>query len=428
MNTCWWSDKMNSSYRLGSRNLILLAALLFFMSACSTEESSVDPAEFLSEHVEWLASDSREGRLAGSIHEAESSNYIADQFMQIGLIPMGDDGTYLQQFELTGPMPQAMGTERQISRNVVGMIEGSENPGQFIIVGAHYDSQGMGGMISMSDSDEPAIHNGADDNASGVSGLLYLADIFSDSIPEKSIVFVAFSGEEMGLLGSRYFVGNMEIEKDSVLAMINMDMIGRLNSENSLSIFGTGTANRWDSILEQVSVDTLNISTTPGGSGASDHAPFYDEGIPVLHYFTGTHSDYHRVTDMADKLNYEGMVRVLEHVRQTIFELNSLQPDEIEFQETTDPRQTTMNSDSVTLGVMPDYTYSGEGFRIEGIRDGGPADQYGLMDGDVIIQMGTETIDDIYDYMDALGNISSGDQVDVVVLRDGEEIEIEITF
>jgi S1-C subfamily serine protease len=122
------------------------------------------------------------------------------------------------------------------------------------------------------------------------------------------------------------------------------------------------------------------------------------------------------------------MVRVLKHVRQTIFELNSLEPDDIEFQETTDPRQTTMNSDSVTLGVMPDYTYSGDGFRIEEIRDGGPADQYGLMDGDVIIQMGTERIDDIYDYMDALGNITSGDRVSIVVLREGEEIEIEITF
>lgn len=401
--------------------------LLLFLSVSACRMSETSPDDFLKENVEWLAADERQGRLAGTIQEAETANFIADKFLQFGLIPAGDDLTYLQHFTLTGPVTQAMNMENHISRNVVGFVEGTEHPGQYIILGAHYDSQGLGGVISMNENTEPAIHNGADDNASGTAGLLYLAKKISENRPEKSVLFVAFSGEEMGLIGSRFFTDNMDISRDSVLAMINLDMIGRLNNMK-LTIFGTGTAGEWDEILDAVSEDSLEITRTPSGSGASDHAAFYESGIPVLHYFTGTHEDYHRESDSAGKINYAGMLRVLNHVEQVIFELGQYRPEMIGFTETRGSGRGTIQSDGVTLGVMPDYSFSGDGFRVEGVRPGQPADEAGMTEGDIIIQMDGKPVTDIYDYMDLLGNYRAGDEVTLVVRRHNEEIELQVTF
>jgi len=199
------------------------------ISGCSSQSSELTQEEFLQEHIEWLASDELQGRLAGTVHEAESANYIADNFLQYGVLPAGDRGTYFQQFTLSGPMADVMGVDNHLSRNVVGQIEGSEYPGRYIIIGAHYDGQGRGGMISMSHDKEDVIHNSADDNASGTAGLLYLARELAQNPMRTSVKFVAFSGEELGLQGSRHYVDEMEIQKDSVLAMINLDMIGRLD-------------------------------------------------------------------------------------------------------------------------------------------------------------------------------------------------------
>ena len=405
----------------------VIPVLVLLLISCSGSENEQSEQEFLEEHIGWLSGDEREGRLAGSIHEAEAANYIADRFTEFGLIPQGDDGRYIQQFLLTGPVTQAMGVENHISRNVVGMVAGTKHPEQFIIVGAHYDSQGMGGVVSMNENTEPVIHNGADDNASGTAGLLYLAKKFTKNPLEKSILFATFSGEEMGLIGSRYLAGNIEMTRDSILAMVNMDMIGRLE-EQKLTIFGAGTANVWDEILASVPSDSLNITTTPSGSGASDHAAFYEIGIPVLHYFTGTHPDYHRESDTADKINYKGMADVLAHVESVIRELSRFSSDEIEFIQTTDPHQGEMRQDGVTLGVMPDYSYSGEGFRVEHVRGNRPGDRAGMKDGDIIVRMEGEAVEDIYAYMDLLGRFNMGDTIRVVVLRDGEEKELEVNF
>lgn len=406
----------------------LVLALVFFATACQQpDDVNQNPQDFLKENVEWLSADEREGRLAGTIQEAEAANYIADRFLQFGLLPAGDDDTYFQQFLLTGPMPQALNMDNHVSRNVVGMVRGNESPDQFIILGAHYDSQGHGGIISMDANTEPSVHNGADDNASGTAGLLYLARQFAENPADKSILLVAFSGEEMGLIGSGYFTDHMEISRDSVLAMINLDMIGRLNQQK-LTIFGTGTADVWSEILESVHSDTLEISTTPSGSGASDHAAFYRVEIPVLHYFTGIHEDYHRATDTPDKINYEGMISVLDHVEQVVREVSRYSPGEFEFTENTDPGEAMMHSGGVTLGVLPDYSYSGEGFRIEDVREGQPADKAGMKGGDIIIEMEGEPVKDIYEYMELLNTYSKGDRSTLVVRRDEEEIELEVIF
>ncbi|MEX0663055.1 MAG: M28 family peptidase [Balneolaceae bacterium] len=408
------------------QKLIVIAAFTLF-AGCEPPEPQVESEGTLQDHVTWLADDERAGRLAGAIEESESANYIAEYFFEYGLIPAGDDGTFLQQFILEGPMPQMLEKDNHISRNVVGLIEGTENPDQYIIVGAHYDSQGMGGAISMGGGNGESIHNGADDNASGTAGLIYLADYFSSEMPKKSMIFVAFSGEEMGLLGSRFFVEQMIVDTENILAMINLDMIGRLN-DDELTIFGTGTSDLWEEMINNIEVDSLNISTTPAGSGASDHRSFYEMEIPVLHYFTGTHDDYHRASDTADKVNYSGLEKVLDHVRQLIESLDEKDASEMAFIESTDPHGGGFDFEGVTLGVMPDYSYSGDGFRVDGVRQDEPGDLAGMQEGDIIIEMGESEISDIYDYMEMLGEFEEGDEVIITVRRSGEEIELDVRF
>ena len=404
---------------------LILSALL--VTGCSDQRETENDLSGLQQHIEWLADEQMEGRLAGTSSEAKAANYIADYFLRVGASPAGDDGTYFQQFVLEGPMTQALGVENHISRNVVGFIEGDQYPGRYIILGAHYDGQGFGGFISMDHGDEPAIHNSADDNASGTAGIMELARHFAENRPPVSVVFAAFSGEEPGLIGSGHFVETMQIDKDEILAMINLDMIGRMD-ENQLTIFGTGTANIWVDLLDNISVDSLEITRTPSGSGASDHANFYETGIPVLHYFTGTHEDYHRATDTPDKINYNGIEKVLSHVIQIVGGLSRYTPDEIEFSESTDPRDSGVMMEGPTLGVTPDYNWSGEGFRISGVRDGRPAEAAGLEAGDVIIQMGEKEIADIYDYMEALGYFTLGESMEITLLRDGEQLTFTVQF
>lgn len=400
---------------------------LLLVATCQERDIGETPEDFLEEHVSWLADGERGGRLAGTIDEAETANYISDQFLQYGLEPAGDRDTYIQQFILEGPMVQAMELEAQISRNVVGVIEGQEHPERFIVIGAHYDGQGMGGTISMNMDAEPALHYSADDNASGTAGLFYLAKQFAEERPQNSILMIAFSGEELGLIGSKHFVEEMEIPSDSVMAMINLDMIGRLN-DNELNIYGTGTSSQWKEILSSVESDSLQITTSDGGTGASDHASFYQANIPVLHYYTGTHDQYHRETDTADLINYIGMKRVLNHVEGVARQIDSMSPSEMDFIESTDQRSVTRMRDGVTLGVMPDYTYSDGGFRIDEVRPDGPAGEAGFEDGDIIIGMNGQEIGDIYDYMEVLNTLESGDTISVQILRNEQKMELEVTF
>ncbi|REL25033.1 PDZ domain-containing protein [Rhodohalobacter sp. SW132] len=413
------------SGQLSSLGIITL--ILFIIYGCSEPAPSGEHDVSIREHVEWLTSDELEGRLAGSAGEATAANYIADQFLQHGLIPAGDEGTYFQQFVLEGPIPQAMQMENHIARNVVAKIEGRGESDEVIVIGAHYDSQGRGGMISMETGDERVIHPGADDNASGTAGLLWLAGYFSDNTPDKDMIFVAFSGEEMGLLGSGFFVEQMEIEPENVLAMINFDMIGRMEG-NELTIFGTGTAEQWNDILQDIDSDSLNITRTPAGTGASDHASFYEAGIPVLHYHTGTHTDYHRSSDTANKINYAGIEKVMNHASILIELLDQMNRDELTFHESTDPRESTFDFEGPTLGVTPDYSFSGTGFRVSAVREGEPAEQAGMQAGDVIVRMGGIEIEDIYDYMESLGEFRRGDELTIIVNRDGEEVELDVQF
>lgn len=328
---------------------------LLLLPGCSSEKTAPEFAidispEDIRTHITYLASDELKGRETGTAGEAKSASYIANHFEQFGLTPAGDEGTYFQEFtvnmsELNNPQSSDTTTfsaEERITRNVAGMLEGKGNPESYIVIGAHYDHLGTGKFGSLFNRNDITIHNGADDNASGTAGVLELAQYFSEHPTKKSLVFLAFSGKEMGLLGSRYFVEHPTFPLDKTMVMINMDMIGRM-SDNNLLIFGTGTSGGWNILINQANSDSLAIDMVPGGSGASDHTNFYNKQIPVLHYFTDTHSDYHRPSDDVRFINAEGEDKVLEHIKRLILAMDELAPEELAYTEAPDTQTSNVN-------------------------------------------------------------------------------------
>jgi acetylornithine deacetylase/succinyl-diaminopimelate desuccinylase-like protein len=242
---------------------------IFTITACTQKNNSYLSGAITSAdvktHISFLASDSLNGRQSGSADEAVAANYIADHFRDFDLEPAGDNETYFQEYTINTEVlrnphaSQDAEGEKLLSKNVVGLLQGTGNTDEFIIIGAHYDHLGYGEFGSLSSSEEPKIHNGADDNASGTAGVLELAQYFSENKPEKDILFLAFSGEEMGLLGSAHYVDNPTVDLDNALAMINMDMIGRM-TDKKLMLFGIGTADEWSNIVTMVTKGFQNCS------------------------------------------------------------------------------------------------------------------------------------------------------------------------
>ena len=306
--------------------------------------------------------------------------------------------------------------------NVVGYIH--NNKRKTVVLGAHYDHLGMGGENSLYKG-PAAIHNGADDNGSGTALLLEVMRYYAlrkDTNYNYLIQF--YSAEELGLIGSKYWTNHPTFPLRGIEYMINSDMVGRLR-DNRLQLSGTGTAVEWNEILD-TRVHGLDIKKDPAGVGPSDQTSFYYKDIPVLHLFTGTHNDYHKPTDDADKINYKGMAKLASLV-YTIT-ARSANYEGLSFQRTTSSEQKTTPNFSVTLGVIPDYLFGGPGLRIDGATEGRPGANAGLQAGDIILKIGDITIDDIYAYMTALGAFKKGDTTSLSYSRDGEVIESEITF
>jgi len=320
------------------------------------------------------------------------------------------------------------------SRNVLAALPGAGSlRGQWVVLGAHYDHLGMGGPGSGSMVPETtAVHNGADDNASGTATLLELARYLAANPPagepgetnRRSIMFQAFGAEERGTLGSVYVTKHPPVPLDSVVAMVNMDMVGGL-SEGKLVIGGAGTSPLWKTLLPALNSDSLNLIYDDEGYGASDHQSYYLQDKPVLFFFTGQHDRYHRPSDDVEYLNFDGMAQVGWLVARVAGDLTTRsQPPA--FTKVEGPRPATRRGLSVALGTIPDFTWDGEGFRISGVRGGGPADQVGLQAGDVIVRLGATEVMNIYDYMYALQAAKAGVPVEVVIRRDGEELELEV--
>lgn len=381
-------------------------------------------------HITFLASDDLLGREAGTANEAKAANYIANHFRDFGLEPAGDDQTFFQEFTINTSIlnnPHSTDTtgKKRLSKNVAGMLRGTGDSEEFIIIGAHYDHLGYGEFGSLYRGEVERIHNGADDNASGTAGVLELAQYFSENRISTDILFLTFSGEEMGLLGSAHYVAEPTVDLDNALAMINMDMIGRM-SENKLLIFGVGTAENWEEIATIANTDSLNLDLVEDGTGASDHTSFYYKDIPVLHYFTDTHSDYHRPSDDTEYINADGEELVLKHLVRVINQLDELNHEELVFIATPGTQRQSMSLNGPTLGVLPDYGYEGKGMKITGTNTGQPAANAGLKSGDIIIGLSGEKLEDIYGYMGALNTLRKGQLTTITILRDGKEMKMDL--
>jgi hypothetical protein len=399
-------------------------AIAFVVSGIiSCQAQKIEP-EKIKEHIKLLASDELEGRNTGSEGEKKANDYIEKQFKALKLLPKGEKG-FDQSFTFKSGV-HGTGTEGT-AQNIIGYIDnGAENT---IIIGAHYDHLGLGNDGSSLDANPKGkIHNGADDNASGTAGVIELARYFQKNKKKEknNLLFICFSGEELGLYGSKYFTEHATIDLGKVTYMINMDMIGRLPESKNLSVSGSGTSAVWEPVLKKLSNDKVIIKTDSSGMGPSDHSSFYVKNIPALHFFTGSHSDYHKPTDDWDKINYEGEADVLNVIVKLIDELEN--EPKLAFLTTKNKSMGGSRSFKVTMGVMPSYTSDVEGLLVDGVSDGKPGQKAGILAGDVIIQIGDLVIKDIQNYMEGLGKFEKGQTVPVKVKRKNEVITLNVTF
>lgn len=354
-------------------------------------------------------------RLADKLESGES-----------GVIPMSSGGTISMSVELERP--------EVATWNVAGLLPGRGSlASEFVIVGAHFDHLGLGFYGSRSPDRAGTIHPGADDNASGTAGVIVAAEILKrryDAMPAnadaRSVIFVGFSAEEMGLIGSREFVALPEITSDRVYAMINLDMIGRLRDDN-LEISGVGTAEAWTDVLTRANNDHgLNIDFDRGGVGPSDHANFYRDDIPAVHFFSGLHRDYHTDRDTPDLLNIHGGARVSAYAADAV-ELLATRRESFAFQTTQNPGQGGMANVSVRLGVAPgNYGEEGQGVLIGDVFEGTSAEKGGIKAGDVLVKWGDKDVTSVVSMMERLSEHEPGDKVTVIVERDGKRMPLNL--
>lgn len=313
--------------------------------------------------------------------------------------------------------------------NVIGYLPARSDT--TVVLGAHFDHLGWGGVASRHAGSERLIHYGADDNGSGTSGLIELARYFASRQDKLhySMLFGAFSGEEAGILGSAYYVKHMTVDSSKIRMMLNMDMIGRLrDQESGLAVFGTGTATEFADYFKDLTREDLKMAFREPGTGPSDHTAFYNSGIPVLHFFTGAHEDYHKPSDTPDKIDSEGTLKVVSLVADIAMHFDSLNKP-LNFQKTKDPDEGKRRSAfSVTLGIMPDYVAQVKGVKVDGVTPDRPGERAGILKGDTIIKMGTLVIDDIYAYMNALGKYRKGDSITVVIERGADTLNLPVVF
>ncbi|MCG9910058.1 MAG: M28 family peptidase [Flavobacteriales bacterium] len=336
-----------------------------------------------------------------------------------GLLPKILSESVLEKIELNIKINRVTGK----GKNVVGFID--NGAAQNVIIGAHYDHLGWGSEGSLYNG-EPAIHNGADDNASGTAALIEIGKYLAKKGPKNNnYILVAFSAEEKGLLGSNDFVKSSLFDPAKANYMINMDMVGRLENDQ-IAVNAVGTSSMWGNNLNAVKAGNLKIKTSESGIGPSDHTSFYLKDIPVLHFFTGTHADYHKPSDDAEKINFEGMNRIGNFIIDLITALDG--QGKLDFVKTKEAESTKAPRFSVTLGIVPDYMYDGQGVKADGVTDGKPAQAAGVKAGDVLIRLGDYTIHDMKSYMEALGKFKKGDSTELEVMRNGQTLILNVQF
>ena len=404
---------------------MLATVLLITAGFLTQQQDTLSPAgKRVLADVRYLADDKQQGRGVGTAGLERAGAYIRAAFAHAGL------QASFQDFTIPTDAPAALHTNLggTATRNVVAVIPGASTAlrGEIIVIGAHYDHLGLGGFGAMDPDSTGRVHNGADDNASGTAALLEIGRVLAakGARPARTIVLVAFSGEELGTLGSSFFVQHAVPEPiDSVYAMLNLDMVGRLRSARLLAL-GAATAREFPALLDSLnSPPRFDLRASGDGWGPSDHAVFFATHRPVLHFFTDLHEDYHRTTDDWDKLNYGGIVQVAQFVADLGWALAN-RTGTLTFVDAPRPQASAGGSGyGAYLGTIPDMTGGGisDGVRISGVRAGSPAEQAGLKAGDVITEIGAKRVMNLYDMTDALRSHQAGDTVIIVSKRDGVE-------
>lgn len=435
-------------------SLLLVLSFVFSVSAQTAKPARVDAVEAgLRKNIEYLASDKLEGRRTGSDGAMVAAGYITNQFAKLRLKPgaRSENGkaNFMQAFPYSNPKEPGKSVT---GYNIIGILEGTDKTlkNEAIVIGAHYDHLGRGGEGSLAPTSTD-IHHGADDNASGTAAMIELARLFSKEKKNKrTIIFIAFSGEEEGLIGSKFYTNNPSFPIEKTIAMINLDMVGRLNN-GKLNVGGIGTAAEWRQLVEAkntvespatVAKPVSNgagvamlgtalalryeLALTEDGFGPSDHASFYMKKIPVLFFFTGTHMDYHKPTDTAEKINYSGESGLVSYVASIAKSVD---------QNPVRPTYTVAKSSgntggragfTISLGTIPSYSDGGDGMVIDGVRDDSPASRAGLKEKDKIVKLAGMDIKSVQDYMKAMGEMKAGEEYEIVFVRGSETMTKKI--
>ena len=380
----------------------------------------------LAEHVAFLASPERLGRSPGSEGLRQTADFVAEQFAAAGLEPAGDDGSWFQEITVEGPDGKAV-----IARNVLGVLRTADSlrATESVILSAHLDHLGNG-WPDVHQGDEGKLHPGADDNASGVAVLIELAKIFAGGdTPIRNLVFAAFTAEEAGRLGSRHYVENPIFPLAQLIGVINLDTVGRLEGRK-LSVLGTGTANEWQHIFRGVSFVTgVESRNVPGNAEGSDQWSFIEKGVPGVQVFSGTHQDYHRPSDTADKIDAAGLVKVATFVKEAVaylaYERTEPMTVTISGTESTPPR--AGGGRRVSFGSVPDFAFTGPGVKLSGVTPGSPAEGAGLREGDILLRIDGREVNDLRAFSEILKTLEPGQTIAVAYSRDGDEHEAEVT-
>ncbi len=403
---------------------------VFIADWIDTDETEMTNVANLKSNISFLASDELKGRLTGSKEESIAANYLVKQLKSLGLKPY-DNKNFIQEFnykvKLNPHDTISNSGVNNTGKNVIAFLDNKAN--KTIIIGAHYDHLGLNehnNSTKMNSQGE--IHNGADDNASGVSGVLELARMYSKNktIEKANYIFAFFSGEEDGLIGSKHTAETLKNKHPNVIAMINMDMIGRLNDKKELTVGGIGTCPQFKNIVEINKPAGFNITLDESGVGPSDHTSFYLKDIPVLFFFTGTHADYHKPSDDEDKINYTGARNIVDYTFRVANAIADL--DKVEYTKTKITATKKGAKYKVSLGIMPNYADSSNGLLIDGVTDDRPAQKAGILAGDILTKIGTCEVKEVYSYMECLANLNSGDEVPVTFIRNGETMTVTVKF
>ena len=414
---------------------VLLGALLAAPLAAQAAVPSLDKAAKRAQtDVKVLAADELGGRLTGTAGADSAAAYVARRFAQVGLQP--PPGGWFQPFTVSkdAPAVQHANLGDLNGKNVIGILPGRDPVlrNETVIVGAHYDHLGLGGFGALDPDSAGRVHNGADDNASGTAALFAIAERLRAAPPARTVVFIAFSGEELGLLGSDYYVKHPLYPLSATEIMINLDMVGRLKNDK-LIVYGTGTATEIPALLDSLNwYAKFDLRPQPEGYGPSDQTSFYAAKIPVLHFFTDLHGDYHRSSDDWDKINAQGLVRVADFAAAVATAMGN-RPTRLTFVDVPPPAPkagaAATGGYGAYLGTVPDMA-SGEtgGVRITGVSKGSPAELGGMMGGDMITKIGDYDVPDLAGMTDALRNYKPGDKVVVIVVRDGKEMALDVTL